>query len=103
MSLINFGITKEFISVDEEQKFITYRHAAKRFRFADPEEQIRAEIYLQLIIDYHYKPERIKIEVEVPNRVPNMTADIVVFHDDQLTMPYIVIECKKPTVSEAEF
>lgn len=103
MSLLEQGIKLGHVHIDEEKKFITYKHAAKRYRFADPEEQVRAEIYLQLISEYGYNPERIRIEVEVPNRVPNMTSDIVVFGDDELTRPYIVVECKKPTVSEAEF
>lgn len=103
MSLLEKGIQLGHIHIDEEKKFITYKHAAKKYRFADPEEQIRAEIYLQLIAEYNYKPSRIRIEVEVPNRVPNMTSDIVVFSDDELTRPYIVVECKKPTVTEAEF
>jgi type I restriction enzyme M protein len=103
MSLLEQGIKLGHVHIDEEKKFITYKRAAKRYRFGDPEEQVRAEIYLQLIAEYGYKPERIRIEVEVPNRVPNMTSDIVVFGDDELTRPYIVVECKKPTVSEAEF
>lgn len=103
MTLIEQGIKLGHIHIDEERKFITYKYAAKRYRFADPEEQVRVEIYLQLIAEYDYKPARIRIEVEVPNRVPNMTSDIVVFSDDELTRPYIVVECKKPTVSEAEF
>jgi len=103
MSLLEKGVQLGHVHIDEEKKFITYKHAAKKYRFADPEEQVRAEIYLQLIAEYNYKPGRIKIEVEVPNRVPNMTSYIVVFGDDELTLPYIVVECKKPTVSEAEF
>lgn len=103
MSLLEKGVQLGHVHIDEEKKFITYKHAAKKYRFADPEEQVRAEIYLQLIAEYNYKPGRIRIEVEVPNRVPNMTSDIVVFSDDELTRPYIVVECKKPTVSEAEF
>jgi type I restriction enzyme M protein len=103
MSFLQQGIKLGHVHIDEEKKFITYKHAARRYRFSDPEELVRAETYLQLIAEYGYKPERIRIEVEVPNRVPNMTADIVVFSDDERTRPYIVVECKKPTASEAEF
>lgn len=103
MSHIEQGIKRGFITMSDDKKFITYKHASKKYRFADPEEQVRAEVYLQLIFDYNYKPEHIRIEIEVPNRVPStMYADIVVF-DDKLENPYIVVECKKSTVSEAEF
>jgi type I restriction enzyme M protein len=103
MSLLQTAINLEHCHIDDEKKFITYKHAAKKYRYSDPEEQVRAEIYFQLIIEYNYPPNRIKLEVEVPNRVPSLTSDIVVFEDDACTKPYIVVECKKTTISEAEF
>lgn len=103
MSQIEQGIKRGYITLSDDKKFITYKYASKKYRFSDPEEQVRAEVYLQLIFDYNYKPEHIRIEIEVPNRIPStMYADIVVF-DEKLENPYIVVECKKSSVSEAEF
>jgi hypothetical protein len=61
MSLLDKGIELGHVHIDEEKKFITYKHAAKKYRFADPEELVRAEIYLQLIAEYNYKPSRISM------------------------------------------
>lgn len=103
MEYILKGISKQLIKIDDEQKFITYQIVGKKYRYSDPEERVRAEAYLQLIFDYGYKPERIDIELTVPRRTPSDLADIVVFEDDEKKKPSVVVECKKTTVSEAEF
>ena len=41
--------------------------------------------------------------MRVPRRTPFDLADIVVFQDDEKKNPFIVIECKKDAISEAEF
>ncbi|MEI9909975.1 MAG: N-6 DNA methylase [Bacteroidota bacterium] len=103
MEYLQQGIDEGYIKIDNEQKFITYLHPNKKYRFGDPEEKVRAEIYLQIIFDYGYKPERLDVELIVPRRTPSDLADIVVFADAEKKKPYIVVECKKSTVSEAEF
>jgi type I restriction enzyme M protein len=103
MEYLQQGIKDGYIKIDDEQKFITYVHPNKKYRFGDPEEKVRAEIYLQLIFDYKYLPSRIDLELTVPRRTPSDSADIVVFADDEEKKPYIVVECKKASVSEAEF
>lgn len=72
-------------------------------RFADPEEQVRAEFWAELIHRYGYAPERIGVEVTVPDRLPRDAADLVVFLDDRRTRPYAVIECKREGISDSEF
>jgi type I restriction enzyme M protein len=72
-------------------------------RWADPEEKVRAEYYAELIYQYGYSPKRMSIEVTVPRRVPSDRADIVVYKDDEKLDPYLVIECKRDVVSDAEF
>ena len=69
---------------------------------ADPEEQVRAAFYVELIEHYGYPPERIDFEVETPRRKPRDYADIVVYEDDAKTTRYCVIECKPDGVSQAE-
>ncbi len=72
-------------------------------RWSDPEEKVRAEFYAELIYRYGYAPERIGVEITVPDRSPSDFADLVVFHDDERKKPYAVIECKKDGISDAEF
>ena len=52
MNYLQQGIHHGYVKIDNEQKFITYVHSNKKYRFGDPEEKVRAEIYLQIIFDY---------------------------------------------------
>ena len=72
-------------------------------RWSDPEEKVRAEFYAELIFRYGYSPDRIGVEVTVPDRSPNDYADLLVFKDDDRKRPYAAIECKKDGISDAEF
>lgn len=72
-------------------------------RWSDPEERVRAEFYAELIYRYGYSPDRIGVEITVPDRSPNDYADLVVFHDDERKRPFAVIECKREAISDAEF
>jgi type I restriction enzyme M protein len=93
-----------YITGEEGKRKITYvtsdNHAE---RYDDPEESVRAEMWAELIYRYEYPVQRIKIEITVPDRLPTDRADIVVFHDDACKRPYIVVECKKDGVTDAEF
>ncbi len=71
--------------------------------YNDPEEQVRAEFWAELIYKYDYPVNRIKIEVVIPDRLPTDRADIVIFRDDECKRPYAVVECKKDGVTDAEF
>jgi len=82
---------------------ITYLAVNHTERFSDPEEQVRAEYWAELIFRYGYEPARIGVEVVVPDRTPKDAADLVVFVDDARTRPYAVIECKRDGVTDAEF
>lgn len=82
---------------------ITYLAVNHSERYADPEEQVRAEFWAELIYRYGYEPQRLGLEVIVPDRTPHDRADIVVFRDDQRKRPYAVIECKKDGIADAEF
>ncbi|RCR66403.1 restriction endonuclease subunit M [Larkinella punicea] len=104
MDVIQEGLAKKYIKFDsEERKYITYVIPDVKKSFTNPEEKVRAETYLQLILQYEYKPQHIDVEVTVPARIPSIHADLVVYKDDARKSPYIVVECKKETVSEAEF
>jgi type I restriction enzyme M protein len=71
--------------------------------FDDPEEKVRAEFWAELIYRYSYEPQRIGIEITVPDRTPKDSADLVVFRDDERKDPFAVIETKKDGISDSEF
>lgn len=98
------GIEKNYITLSEDESKITY-HCCKDYTtsFKNPEEKVRASYFAELVLDYDYPKERIDFEVTVPRRTPEDRADIVVYEDDELKKPYIVTECKKDGITDAEF
>ena len=100
---LHIGQQKGYIKLLNEGTRIHYVVPDKNYKFTDPEEQVRARYYVELIERYQYPEQRIDLEVSVPGRTPDVFADIVVFQDNAKKNPYIVIECKKDEISEAEF
>ena len=103
MDLIQKGIEEGLISFDEEGKYITYTHQGKKRNYSNPEEQVQTETFLKLIFTYGYQPERIQQFVTIKDGSTSKEVDIIVYNDDEHTQPHIVVECKKPEVSELEF
>jgi len=91
------------LSGEETRQRITYVAVNHSERFSDPEEQVRAEYWAELIFRYGYEPARIGVEITVPDRTPRDAADLVVFSDDARTRPFAVIECKRDGITDAEF
>lgn len=93
------------LRIDGGGKFekVVYVAVNRAERWSDPEEKVRAEFYAELIYRYGYAPNRIAVELTIPDRSPNDYADLVVFCDDERKKPYAVIECKKDGISDAEF
>ena len=100
---LHIGEQKGYIELLNEGTTIRYIVPDKKYRFTDPEEKVRARFYVELIELFQYSQNRIDLEVRVPRRTPSDRADIVVFQDDDKKNPFIVIECKKDEISEAEF
>ncbi len=100
---LQIGQQKGYIELLNEGTTIHYITPNKKDRFTDPEEQVRARFYVELIEHFQYSPNRIDLEVQVPRRTPSDRADIVVFQDEEKKDPFIVVECKKDGISEAEF
>ena len=88
---------------DGKQQKILYKAVDHSERYADPEEQVRAEFWAELVYRYQYEPVRIGIEIVVPDRTPSDRADIVVFRDDERKRPYAVVECKRDGITDSEF
>ena len=102
--IITEGIKKGIIFLSSDGNRITYNCAEKHtYQFNDTEEQVRASLYIQLIKDYGYQKEKIDLEVTVPRRTPSDRADIVIYKDSELKEPFLVIECKKDGITEAEY
>jgi type I restriction enzyme M protein len=106
MNYIDRAIKDGYVAIktDKQGRKITYKASDNHTeRYDDPEEQVRAEVWAELIYNYSYPANRIKIEVTIPDRLPTDRADIVVFADDERKRPYAVVECKKDGVTDAEF
>jgi len=103
------SIVAELIEVGEKEglfkvsgKKIEYSAVKKSYNITDPEEQVRVSFYYELIKKYQYPKDRVDLEVVVPRREPTDKADIVVYEDDEKKKPYIVVECKRDGISQAE-
>ena len=100
---LQIGEQKGYIEFLNEGTTIRYIAPDKKYRFTDPEEKVRAKFYVELIELFQYAESRIGLEVRVPRRTPSDLADLVIFQDDEKKSPFIVVECKKDGISEAEF
>ena len=100
---IELGLEKQLISFNTDKSRITYVHQKKERNYTNPEEIVQAETFLRLVLDYNYPVNRIKQFVSVTMGSEVKEADIVVYKDDACTIPYVLVECKKQEVSEAEY
>lgn len=103
MSHLARAVAEGHAALDAQTGTISYLAAGRTAKHSDPEEQVRAEFWAELIYVYGYAVGRLGVEVVVPDRTPVDRADLVVFHDDRRTRPYAVIECKRDGISDAEF
>jgi len=100
--LIDLGIKKGYVKVFKKNgsQYIRYVYAKKERKFDNPEERVRAEVYIELIEKYHYPPEKIRIEEYPPVREGARPSDIVVY--DQNDFPFMVVEVKKRDCRDEE-
>ncbi len=100
---IKIGIEKGYISFNEDQSRIKYNWQKKERNYNNPEEKVQAETFLRLILDYNYPEKQIRQFEPVTMGSEVKEADIVVYADELCMRPFILVECKKQEVSEAEF
>ncbi|MBU2619140.1 MAG: N-6 DNA methylase [Proteobacteria bacterium] len=103
MDFIAEGIKQKLIQMEDDGKYIVYLHQAKRRNYENPEEKVQAESFLKLTLIYKYPVKRIRQFVSVQMGSETKEADIIVYDDDALKTPLVVIECKKPDINELEF
>ena len=92
---------KKYITFSKDKGKITYNEINKTYSFKNPEEKVRASFYVELIQRYKYTKKLIGLEVKT--KPDKDAADIVVYEDDEKKKPYLVVECKKDGISDAEF
>jgi len=101
---IGRGLTAKILTLNEDESKIIYACSRQySTSFKNPEETVRASYFVELILDYQYPKEKIDIEVKVERRTPDDRADIVVYEDEELKTPYLVIETKRDGITDAEF
>jgi type I restriction enzyme M protein len=101
---ITRGIDNKLISFSEDGNKIIYNCSrAYSTSFKNPEEKVRASYFVELVLDYQYPKEKIDIEVKVERRIPDDRADIVVYEDEELKSPFLIVETKKDGISDSEF
>lgn len=101
--ILKDGERKGYFRILNDGAKIEYLPSGHKENLNDPEEKVRAEYYFDLLEKYHYPAKRVELETEMPARVPRFFADIVIYEDDAKKKPYIVVECKKDGISDAEF
>ena len=103
-SNISRGLEKGILSLNKDKSRVTY-HCSREYEtdFKRPEEVVRASYFVELVLDYKYPSSRIDIEVKVERRIPDDRADIVVYEDNDLKAPYLIVETKKDGISDTEF
>lgn len=96
--LIQSGEEKGYISISRDGSKVTYLSQGYVDNFTDPEEQVRAEFYIDLIEKYKYKPDKNIIELEKyrkighPHKKTDIKMDIVVYDKDH--NPFMLFELK---------
>lgn len=102
--------SEEYLEIGQKRKYfildkgkIKYLASGKNYNSSNPEEKVRSRYYYDLIEKYNYPVKRIDFEIEMPSRTPQYYADIVIYKDDDKKIPYIVVECKKDGITDAEF
>lgn len=101
--IIQRGVKEGLISFNKDESRITYVNQKKERNYTTPEEKVQAKIFLKLVLDYNYPVKRIRQFVLVTMGREVKEADIVVYADDMCLTPYILVECKREEVSEAEY
>ena len=103
MTLLKKGIKDRFIHIDKKKDKVTYLPQGLSRKLSNPEEQVQLDTYLDLIYNYGYPPEKLRVSQKVKIGSSTREADIVVFRDKACLDPFIIVECKKEKVSNRVF
>jgi len=95
--IIEEGIEKGIIKIEDGK--VIYPNG-KSYNFKDPEEKVRARVFIELVVKYLYPVQRLDTEVYPPRREPKLPSDIVVYEDDDKEKAFIVVETKAESTEE---
>jgi type I restriction enzyme M protein len=87
---IQLGTAKGLIKIQDDGKRIEYVEQKKSRLYTNPEEQVQAEAYCRLILEYGYPKHRVQIFVVVTMGSGKKEADIVVYNDDECLEPAFI-------------
>ncbi len=97
------AIKDRYISLDEKEEKVVYLPNLKERYLGNPEEKVQLDTFLSLIYDYGYPAHKIKVCEKIQIGSSTREGDIIVYKDDDLKDPFIIIECKKRKVSNSIF
>lgn len=103
MKLIKQAIKDGYLVINEREDSIIYLPNATLRKLGNPEEKVQMETYVQLIYEYKYPPDQLKVSQKVQIGSSLREADIVVYKDANAKDPFIVVECKKEGVGDQVF
>ena len=100
--LFEIGESKGYIVISQRESvsYVRYPFVGKEYRFDNPEEKVRAAVYVELVEDYGYPPDKIRLEEYPPVREGARPSDIVIYSPDDI--PFIVVELKRAEASDEE-
>lgn len=97
------GQKKGLIKISNDVSTITYLNQNISRNYNNPEEWVQAETYCELVLNYNYPVENIRLYVKVTVGSDVKEADIIVYNDSDCKRPHIIVECKKEEITEQEF
>lgn len=89
---LKLGVKEGLIKIRDSQ--IVYLAQRKSYTLTNPKEPVRARTYVTLATSYKYPPNRMALDVEPSEGLGSALnpADIVVYEDDNLKVPFLTVE-----------
>lgn len=103
MSLVQKAQQDRYVVINPKKDSVIYLPQGKERRYSNPEEKVQLQTYLDLIYQYGYPPEKLRVCEKMQIGSSTREADIVVYKDREAKDPYIIVECKKRKVSQSVF
>ena len=103
MKLLKQGIKDRYVVINEKKDIVTYLPQGKDRKYSNPEEKVQLETFLDLIYNYDYPAEKLRVCEKVKIGSSTREADIVVYRDRECKDPLVIVECKKRSVSNSIF
>ncbi len=103
MKHLDRAIRDGHIDLDKPNDQLIYQPQGKHRVLSNPEEQVQLGTYLKLIYEYDYPATHIRVCQDIQIGSSTREGDIVVYRDDRVLDPFIIIECKKEGITDSSF